>query len=206
MGAYKNAMELLVEEEVARQFKALPPKIASYINQLELVAYALNQLPPLYATSEKGLEHQLERGKVKYSAQITQAVQRALAAIRRDPLRTYVPLQSHQAAPLREVLYQLRLLLKNDKVDWKTLPTVVEQALTQASQGSLPWGMPSAKRSPSYAPIRRSSPFPSQQIPEPLPAPEKPPTPERSRSVRAPRRDDCRSEAFGWDDPLYHSH
>jgi hypothetical protein len=131
MGAYKNVMEILVEEEVARQLKALPPRMSSYINQVELVAYALNQLPSLYATSEKGLGYQLERGKSKFSQQIYQAVQRALAAIRRDPLRTYTPIQTQQSPEMRGVLHQLRLLLRNDKLDWEHLPVAVREAMGQ---------------------------------------------------------------------------
>jgi hypothetical protein len=148
MAHYKNVMEILVEEEVVRQVKALPSRIASYINQAELTAYALNQLPPLYATSERGFEYQLERGKVKFIAQISQAVQRSIAAIRQDPLRTHVPLKEHQATPFREVLKQMQNLLKNDQVDWANLPIVVEQALRRAAQGEVSWNHRYAGRSP----------------------------------------------------------
>ncbi|HEY9645898.1 MAG TPA: late competence development ComFB family protein [Chroococcidiopsis sp.] len=129
VGAYKNAMEMLVEEEVERQVRALPPRVVSYINQTELVAYALNQLPPLYATSEKGLEFQIQRGRVKLAVQVSQAVQRAIAAIRRDPLRSYVPLQPQQSTHLRDVLHQLRLVLKNDSLNWENLPVAIRHAI-----------------------------------------------------------------------------
>lgn len=140
MGAYRNAMEILVEEEVEKQIKALPARSTVYINRLELVAYALNQLPSLYATSEKGFDYQVQRGRAKFAEQIAQAVRRALAAIRRDPIRTYAPLQSpNQPAPLREVLHELRLLLKNDKVDWETLPKEVERALATSQPQGMTW-------------------------------------------------------------------
>ena len=146
MGAYRNAMEVLVQEEVEKQVRALPVRSTAYINRLELVAYALNQLPSLYATSEKGFEYQVQRGRSKFGDQIAQAVRRALAAIRRDPLRTYAPLQNpHHSAPLREVLHELRLLLKNDKVDWDTLPREIERALNTSQPRS---HFPS--RSPSH--------------------------------------------------------
>jgi len=181
MAPYKNVMEILVEEEVLRQVKALPVRIASYVNQTELVAYALNQLPPLYATSEKGLEHQLERGKVKFAAQISQAVQRSIAAIRRDPLRTYVPLKDYQATPFREVLKQMQHLLKNDQVDWANLPIAVEQALHRALQGEISWDKRYAGRSPQAFPLSQPSFNQSQTAPQ----------------------DYNSSERFGWDDPLY---
>jgi hypothetical protein len=209
MGAYKNVMELLVEEEVVRQFKALSPRVAPYIKQTELVAYALNQLPPLYATSEKGLECQLQRGKAKYAAQIAQAVKQAVAGVCRDPLRTCTPLQSQQSAPLREVLHQLRVLLQNDKVEWETLPAAVAQALTQTNSDRTTWqSRHSARTTSARSLLYKSSPFPQQ----PLTAE----TPVESSSGREPIRQggmteyasqsaNSREDPFGWDDPLYSS-
>jgi hypothetical protein len=129
MGDYRNAMELLVEAEVQQQLEALPPRMMSYINQTELMAYALNQLPALYATTEPGLEYQLQKGQSKFSTQVQQAVRRALAAVRRDPLRMAIPLKLNSNIIHSEVLKQLKQLLQNDEIEWETLPNAVEQAL-----------------------------------------------------------------------------
>ncbi len=197
MEVYKNVMEILVEQEVLRQVNALPARIASYINQTELLAFALNQLPALYATSERGLEHQLERGKIKFAVQITQSVQRAIAAIRRDPLRSHVPLKVEQDLPHQEVLSRLRRLLQNDRVDWETLPIAVEQALYRATQGETDLDRRRSTRSIQSSPlIHKSSPFASQPAAEPQPFPQ-----QTSQS----RRDVLDNELFGWDDPLYDS-
>ncbi|NJO43013.1 MAG: late competence development ComFB family protein [Cyanobacteria bacterium CRU_2_1] len=192
MGIYRNAMEVLVEEEVTRQYKALPPKVASYVNPIELVAYALNQLPALYATSEKGLSYQLERGKSKFGSQITQAVHRAIAAIRRDPLRTHAPLQSQQSTPLREVLHQMRRVLRNDKIDWETLPTAVEQAINHASQGKPTLDTKPSKASSSS---RRASAYPYRVSANPLQP--------LGQDSQENSKGDGQSDVFGWDDPLY---
>lgn len=169
MNIYQNAMESLVEQEVDRQLKALPPKVASYINRLELIAYALNQLPALYATSEHGLQHQLRRGRATHGAQVAQAVQRAIAAIRRDPLRSYEPLRAKQPPVLQDVLCQLRRVLKNERLSWETLPIAVEEALTApqgrfvpdayrtAARETAAVGMPAASANPP-APILDSAP------------------------------------------------
>jgi Late competence development protein ComFB len=205
MEAYKNVMEILVEQEVLRQVNALPARIAAYINQTELLAFALNQLPALYATSEKGLEHQLEKGKVKFAAQITQSVQRAIAAIRRDPLRSHIPLRMAQDSPHQEVLLRLRRLLRNDRVDWETLPIAVEQALYRATRGETDLDRRRSTRSLHSSPlIHKSSPFASPPAadasfgsPHPVSQQPTPPT--------ANRRDVAENELFGWDDPLYDS-
>jgi len=133
MGTYKNVMELLTEEAVKRHIKAMPPKVAAYMKPDELVAYALNQLPSLYATTEKGLDYQLQKGRSQYQAQIDQAVNRAIAAVRRDPLRSDKPLsvaEPHSA--LQPVLHKMRTLLRDDSLNWDTLPTVIEQMMRRS--------------------------------------------------------------------------
>jgi len=190
MSIYKNVMELLVEEEVVRQFKALSPRIAAYINQVEWVAYALNQLPPLYATSEKGLHHQIQRGRVKHGAEIKQAVLRALAAIRRDPIRSSTPLESPYA-PFREVLMRLRALLRNDRLEWDMIPQAVEQAITRQPRAQRQLAMPSPSDyvPTDYAPVAAHTRTASQSQPVPQAA--------------AKSRPAAQDELFGWDDPLY---
>jgi hypothetical protein len=143
-------MEMLVEREVEEQMKKLPPKVAAYINRLELVAFALNHLPSLYATSERGLEHQLQRGGAKYAAQITQAVQRALVAVRRDPIRNYAPLHPPSPPMMQDVLRQIKTLLNNDSVNWDSLPISIERALTAAKRDGR---MSAAAPPPSGAPL-----------------------------------------------------
>lgn len=184
---YKNVMELLVEEEVGQQFKALPPRVSTYINQVEWVAYALNQLPPLYATSEKGLHHQMQRGKAKHGPEIKQAVVRALAAIRRDPLRLSTPLESPYA-PFREVLLRLRALLRNDRLEWDAIPVAVEQALTRQAR---PAGYAAPAASVSQSNSQSNRPLPARAGSRPT-APQ--PTAPRPTAP---------DESYGWDDPLY---
>jgi len=183
MSIYKNVMELLVEEEVVRQFKALSPRIAAYINQVEWVAYALNQLPPLYATSEKGLHHQMQRGRAKHGAEIKQAVLRALAAIRRDPLRSSTPLESPYA-PFRDVLMRLRALLRNDLLEWDMIPQAVEQAITGQSRRS---------------PVLQST----SDYPMPTSPASKALTPRPASPTATISRPAAQDDLFGWDDPLY---
>ncbi len=90
---YLNVMEVLVAEEVDKQQKQLPSKIAHYVNKSEAIAYALNRLPPLYATSQKGLQQQRLRATREMQPKIALAVRQALAAIQRDPLRSSPPLR-----------------------------------------------------------------------------------------------------------------
>lgn len=204
MGTYKNVMEILVEQEVARQVEALPSRVASYINQTELLAFALNQLPSLYATSQKGLEHQLEKGRIKFGSQVRESVQRAIAAVRRDPLRSHVPLQESAVPSHPEVLSQVRRLLKNDQIEWETLPSAIEQILLDKRRSS-------ARSVQSSPLVQKSSPFAasiSSQFTSgssPSVQPGQPSTTASISPIAHPAlRDEARDrELFGWDDPLY---
>lgn len=86
-GVKVNVMEELVAEEATRQIKTLPPKSRNDINQLDVVTYALNRLPPLYASSQEGIAHQTKAAKQNHQLAMQTAVQRAIAIVRRDPLR-----------------------------------------------------------------------------------------------------------------------
>ena len=89
---YRNALEPLVTEEVTRQLEQLSPKLVKYINPEQVIAYALNRLPSLYATSVEGWTRQQEIAKTKLEKQIFLAVRQGLAAIQRDPLKVTTPL------------------------------------------------------------------------------------------------------------------
>ncbi|MFB2896593.1 late competence development ComFB family protein [Aerosakkonemataceae cyanobacterium BLCC-F50] len=63
LSLYRNAMELLAIEEIEQQLQNLPKNLAESINRNEAIAYALNRLPPLYATSLEGYFWQQKRAR-----------------------------------------------------------------------------------------------------------------------------------------------
>jgi Late competence development protein ComFB len=132
---YINAMEILVEEEVDRRIEQLPEAHRAYLNRMEIIAYALNQLPALYATGEKGLTFQLQQGRTQHAAKLQQAVQRSLAAVLRDPILNYEPLRLQAPAGLRDVLNRIRHLLHNEQIDWETLPEILEALVRDTPRG-----------------------------------------------------------------------
>jgi hypothetical protein len=139
VGTYINVMELLVKEEIEQQLgmlQARSPRFLNQINQVELVALSLNQLPALYATSNKGLDLQRQKGKAKYASQIKQVVHNALATVLRDPLRNS-DLQVQGADALQGTLRELRSILNNEAINWDNLPIAVERAIKQAKEGTV---------------------------------------------------------------------
>lgn len=90
--AHKNVMELLVTEEIEKQIENYPFKLSKKINWIEIATYALNRLPPLYASSKEGLYRQKQRGQKEFKNQISSAVSQALEVVQRNPLRLSTPL------------------------------------------------------------------------------------------------------------------
>lgn len=89
---YRNAIEPIVIQEVEQQLQKLSPNILQYINSAQIIAYALNRLPALYATSKEGWNAQQLRAQKQMKEEIYIAVRQGLAAVQRDPLKISTPL------------------------------------------------------------------------------------------------------------------
>lgn len=89
---YQNIMEILVRDEVQKQLQKQPLNLREYIDPLEVETFALNRLPPMYASSVKGKHQQEIKAKQKYRQDIQTAVRQGILAVTRDPLRTSDPL------------------------------------------------------------------------------------------------------------------
>ncbi len=137
----RNVMEVLVAEEVERQIRDLPSKIAKYIKPIEITAYALNRLPVLYATSQRGWQRQLNRGRTDFSAQITIAVRQAVIAVQRDLLRTDIPLcfEKDEERAALVALQKLKVLLQYEDLTWENLADTVEDSLLNTLRGKITW-------------------------------------------------------------------
>lgn len=116
--AYVNVMELLVSEEVEKQVKTMQPRMLKYLKRVEVETYALNRLPSLYASSEKGRQLQYEKAKRELHNQIKSAVRQAFAAVQVDPIRSSEPLRSQQDDAAGVALNALRELLKQPDLNW----------------------------------------------------------------------------------------
>ncbi|MDA0864893.1 MAG: late competence development ComFB family protein [Cyanobacteria bacterium] len=112
-------MERLVAAEVEEQLKQLPERVLRYVKRVEVETYALNRLPPLYASSEKGWQHQCDRAHQELKAKITHVVRQAFAAVQVDPIRLSQPLQDIPPDDgSQAVLQLLREWFKNPTLDW----------------------------------------------------------------------------------------
>lgn len=134
-----NVMETLVIEEVETQVEKLPAKVANYIKVAEVVAYALNRLPSLYATSKRGWQRQLHYGKTELYQKISTSVRQGIAAVQRDPLRVNDPLNFIEDGSAIIALEELKNLLQCEDLSWEKLPEIVERTLLNTSKGRITW-------------------------------------------------------------------
>ncbi len=133
---YVNVMESLVSEEVGQQLDKLPLRVRRYIKAEEVVTYALNRLPALYASSEKGLQYQRQLARRDMRSKIQDAVRQGIVAVQVDPLRLSRPLQMPQDKDAEAVLQALRVLLKTPDLDWASALQKLN-ALQQARQNNM---------------------------------------------------------------------
>ena len=136
----KNVMEELVTEEINKQLKRYPRKVAKFINQVEVFTYALNRLPPLYASSHKGFNRQKMRGKAELQIKITRIVREGIKQVQNDLVRISNPLTAElnsveqELAEAQEALQELSVFFPTKKVSWKNINKIVKPILIRLNE------------------------------------------------------------------------
>lgn len=116
-----NVMEELVLSEALTRIAQIEATSDSTLEVGDIAAYALNRLPPLYATTEEGANYQRERAKQELSELITEQVNEAIKRYlnRPDfyPERTVIQSTS---SPSRGVVKQVSSLLESYAPDFES--------------------------------------------------------------------------------------
>jgi hypothetical protein len=136
-GLTSNLMEELVIEEVNKQFDQLPHKLTRHVKKVDIVAFALNRLPALYATTEKGRSLQLKEGTAKFKAQIQNVVKQGFAAAGNDPLRVTGTWHDPQLSESEQALEELKTYLRVEDLTWQNLAKVVRTRMIQTARGEI---------------------------------------------------------------------
>lgn len=137
----RNVMEVLVAEEIERQMNRLPSNLRKFVNPLEVATYALNRLPPLYASSQQGFNKQKVKGRSEHSVRITKEVRIGLAAVQRDILRSSTPLLAEKESSLdrsiaeaQAVLQELADYIPEKDLTWKNVVRLVKPILAELKE------------------------------------------------------------------------
>lgn len=127
----KNVMETLIAEEIDEQLQHLSEKQLAQVKVPQIMAFALNRLPALYVTSEKGWRRQWGEGKGKLEKEIRTAVRHGMVAVQRDPLRAMSSLEAHPPDAADVALGQLRKLLQNHNLTWQNIVPLIQKLLVE---------------------------------------------------------------------------
>jgi hypothetical protein len=129
MSAFTNVLEEIVFRELQLQIGELRPELQEQINISEVVAYTLNRLPPLFATSIVGYKRQHDYALNEINSQILKLIKSGIRTVAfiGDPLHDKKPLPSHLFINNSGVLYQLSKILNRKYLYWRDLPYIVKK-------------------------------------------------------------------------------
>ncbi|PZV15914.1 MAG: hypothetical protein DCF20_09120 [Pseudanabaena sp.] len=133
MTSLKNVLEEIVVTEVQEQLKYFTPIAREAINLSDVVAFALNRLPVLYASTSRGWLQQRKRAHNELQNQIVSAVQQALLGVKRDPLRKYTKIAASKVETPAHVLTRLQKLFSKPSMQWQHVPQAFQETLTLVS-------------------------------------------------------------------------
>lgn len=135
---YRNAMEPLIIEELELQLQNMPAEEVEKINKAEAIAYSLNRLPVLYATTQEGWDWQQERARESFPDLIAKFVSRGILRSRqpRGDWTTPLPKENTDA---EIALEELKKLLVWKDLSWENLVEVVEETLLKTAEGKISW-------------------------------------------------------------------
>ncbi len=105
-----NVMEELVLTEAIARVAEIEATSESSLDVGDIAAYALNRLPPLYATTEEGANYQRQRAKAELQELIAQQISEAIDRNLDRPNNTRTPVMPKNTG--KEVLRQVSSLLQ----------------------------------------------------------------------------------------------
>lgn len=137
MSSCRNALEELVIEEAEAQYKRLGADVKKRVDLSEVIAYTLNRLPPMYATTQRGWVQQRKKADQELGAAIAKTVRNGFLSTQSDVLRQNDPIPDHELISQARSLFKLRKLFSKDYLKWKDVPEVVRDALDSGYYQSL---------------------------------------------------------------------
>jgi hypothetical protein len=134
MIGFVNVLEEILFKEIYAQIEGLRPEIQTKVKVDEVLAYAVNRLPPLFATSMVGWQHQRDRALNTLQPQISQLVRQGIKTVLfGDPLHDLTPLPNHLFTNSASVLYRLSQILGRKHLRWRDVPVLIEEIVTRCA-------------------------------------------------------------------------
>lgn len=113
-----NVMEELVLSEAIVRVSDIETTSDRHLDLGDIAAYALNRLPPLYATTEEGAVYQRQRAKTELRELITERVREAIAH-HLDRMEVFQQRQALGTACVGEAVGQISALLQSHAASYE---------------------------------------------------------------------------------------
>jgi hypothetical protein len=131
MESCRNVLIEFIDREANAQIQSLGSRIRHQYNLDEVIAYALNRLPPMFASTEIGLQSKRQEC-IAMQVDISKATRQALLGVRRDPLREPKPIEDIELANAPYALLNAQELLGWKNLMWGDLPKALGDELEKA--------------------------------------------------------------------------
>ncbi len=137
---YVNVLEKLVMDATERQMQRLDPEIGKLLTREEVSAYALNRLPPMYATSENGYRELRSRVKEELKGEVVSKIRDGIVKMSQAPMRRFLPPPFEQFDHQQEeAIAELKALLQEKELTWQNVPETVAEILRKTREGDMTW-------------------------------------------------------------------
>ncbi len=135
---FVNVLERLVYSLTEQYLERLSPHVKQKVNLYEVVAYTLNRVPPMYATTAKGLKQLKARAKEEYGKKIVNTIHEAVTTIVQNPHRSVSPMPfRRKQGDCKAALEKLREMFSITDIDCTNVSVIIADALEQTMSGFL---------------------------------------------------------------------
>jgi Late competence development protein ComFB len=130
-----HALRLPVTRLALQKMNRFPPEILAQTRLEDIVAMALNQLPPMYGSNEAEIVAFRQRAKHELGTKFERVVDLAVQSAKMEFLNHQLPLIYNQIkTERREAMDTLKQFFRNSQVNWRSCPDYVENALAEAEE------------------------------------------------------------------------
>ena len=135
-----HSLERLAIKMAQNHAQKFSPTELKFIRLEEVLAKTLNRLPPLYATSNKGINYLRYHAQMNIGSELAIIIHESMAEVLSANYSRMQPLMFSQIRRDREqALVRVERLLGDRDVKWQNLIEVVSQSLELAKQGKVCW-------------------------------------------------------------------
>jgi hypothetical protein len=142
-----HSLERLVIRMAQNRAQSFPPSDLRFIRLEDVLARTLNRLPPLYATSAKGIAHLRHYAQMNIGSEVAIIVHESMLEARNASYQKIDPLMFSKIRHERgQALVKVSKLLFDQQVTWQNLSESVSKALELAKSGQVCWVRSSNKK------------------------------------------------------------